>query len=84
MVGVLKIYFNDDYAIPFSRSVVLQNSEFDKYVGTYSGDLPFKVVCKKKDEKLIFEVAGKTLEAETVRTFKKRKITTPNNALQNR
>lgn len=66
--GVLKIYFNDDYAVPFSKSVVLRNSEFDKYVGTYSGDLPFKVVCKKKDEKLIFEVAGKTMEAEPVGT----------------
>jgi len=66
--GVLKIYFKDDYEVPFSKSVVLQNSEFDKYVGTYSGDLPFKVVCKQKDEKLIFEVAGKTMEAEPVGT----------------
>ncbi len=66
--GVLKIYLNYDYAVPFSKSVVLQNSEFDKYVGTYSGDLPFKVVCKKKDEKLTFEVAGKTMEAEPVGT----------------
>lgn len=67
--GVLKICFNDNYTIPFLKPVVLQSREFDEYVGTYSsGDLPFKVVCKKKDEKLIFEVAGKTMEAEPVGT----------------
>ena len=67
--GILKICFNDDYEIPFSKHVVLQNSDFDKYVGTYSsGDLPFKVACKKKGEKLIFEAAGKTMEAEPVST----------------
>jgi len=65
--GILKICFNDDYAIPFSKHVVLKNSDFDKYIGTYSsGDLPFKVVCKAKDEKLIFEVAGKTMETKPV------------------
>jgi D-alanyl-D-alanine carboxypeptidase len=65
--GVLKMCFNDDYAIPFSKPVVLQSSDFDKYVGTYSSnDLPFKVVCKNNDKKLIFEAAGKTMEAEPV------------------
>ncbi len=65
--GVLKICFNDDYTIPFSKRVVLQDSDFDKYVGTYSsGDLPFKVVCKKNDNKLILEAAGKKMEAEPV------------------
>jgi hypothetical protein len=67
--GVIKICFNSDYTIPFSKPVVLQNGDFDKYVGTYSsGNLPFKVICRKTNEKLIFEAAGKTMEAETVNT----------------
>jgi CubicO group peptidase (beta-lactamase class C family) len=67
--GILKICFNDDYTIPFSKRVVPQGSDFDKYVGTYSsGDLPFKVVCKKNDNKLILEAAGKEMEVEPVNT----------------
>lgn len=64
--GILKICFNDDYEIPFSKPVAI---DFQKYIGTYSSnDLPFKVVCKKENEKLIFEAAGKTMGAEPVST----------------
>jgi len=67
--GILKICFNDDYTIPFSKPVVSQSINFDKYVGTYSSsDLPFKVICKNNNEKLIFEAAGKTTEAVPVNT----------------
>ncbi len=67
--GVFKICFNDDYTIPFSKRVVLQSSDFDKYIGTYSsGDLPFKVVCKQKDKELLFEAAGNTMKAQPVNT----------------
>jgi CubicO group peptidase (beta-lactamase class C family) len=64
--GILNICFNDDYEIPFSKPVAI---DFQKYLGTYSSnDLPFKVVCKKQNEKLIFEAAGKTMVAEPVST----------------
>lgn len=64
--GILKICFNDDYEIPFSKPVAI---DFRKYIGTYSSnDLPFKVVCKKENEKLAFEVAGGTMEAVPVKT----------------
>jgi D-alanyl-D-alanine carboxypeptidase len=64
--GILKICFNDDYEIPFSKPVV---EDFQKYIGIYSsGDLPFKVVCKTDNNKLIFEAAGRTMEAEPVST----------------
>ncbi len=64
--GILKICFNDDYEIPFSKPVAI---DFQKYIGTYSSnDLPFKVVCKKENDELIFEAAGKTMEAEPVST----------------
>lgn len=62
--GILKICFNDDYTIPFSKPVVI---DFQKYIGTYSSsNLPFKVVCKEDYNKLIFEAAGRTMEVEPV------------------
>lgn len=65
--GVLKICFKEHYQIPFSEPGVLQSSGFDKYLGTYaSGSLPFKVTCKKKDGILIFEAAGKSMDANPV------------------
>ena len=65
--GVLKVCFRDAYTLPFSSAVVSQRIAFDKYTGTYSsGNLPFKVVCKRKDEKLILEAGGKTMEAVPV------------------
>lgn len=67
MDGIRKICFNDDYTVPFSKPVVLQSNDLDKYAGTYSsGDLPFKVVCKKDNNKLIFDAAGRTMDAEPI------------------
>ena len=67
MDGIRKICFNDDYTIPFTQPVTLQRSDLDKYIGTYSsGDLPFKVICKEDNNKLILEAAGKTMEAVPV------------------
>jgi CubicO group peptidase (beta-lactamase class C family) len=64
--GILKICFNDDYEIPFSKPIAI---DFQKYIGTYSsGDLPFKVICKTDNKKLIFEAAGRTMETEPVST----------------
>lgn len=64
--GILKICFGYDYEIPFSNPVPIN---FQKYTGIYSsGDLPFKVTCKTDDKQLIFEAAGRTMEAEPVNT----------------
>ena len=62
--GILKICFNDNYVIPFSK---LSAIDLSTYIGTYSSnDLPFKVVCNEDNNKLIFEAAGRTMEAEPV------------------
>jgi CubicO group peptidase (beta-lactamase class C family) len=67
MDGILKICFNDFYTIPFSKPIVLQSSDLDKYLGEYSSEnLPFKVVCKKDNDKLLLEAAGKSMEAEPI------------------
>jgi len=65
--GIRKICFSSDYTIPFSKPVVLKDSELDSYAGTYSSaDLPFKVNCSKDNQQLIFSMAGKTMETKPV------------------
>lgn len=65
--GVLKICFNKNYTIPFSTAAVLPATDVDKYTGTYSSrDLPFKVMYKNENGKLILEAAGKVMEVEQV------------------
>jgi CubicO group peptidase (beta-lactamase class C family) len=67
ILGILKICFNNDYTIPFSNSVSLQNDNLEKYIGTYSsGNLPFKVICRKKNGALIFEVGEKSMDVEAM------------------
>ena len=47
----------------------MQNNDLDKYIGEYSsGDLPFKVVCRKENNTLIVEAAGRSMKAEPVTT----------------
>jgi D-alanyl-D-alanine carboxypeptidase len=62
--GILKICFNEDYTIPYAKPVDIN---FQKYVGTYSSaDLPFKVVCRAENNKLVLDAGGKTMEAEPI------------------
>ncbi|OQP64690.1 hypothetical protein A3860_18180 [Niastella vici] len=62
--GIQKICFNENYTIPYSQKPVLNSTGLTKYVGEYSGNLPFKVICKTDNNQLIFDAAGKTMEAE--------------------
>jgi D-alanyl-D-alanine carboxypeptidase len=65
--GILKICFNENYIIPFSQKPVLISDDLNKYTGEYSsGDLPFKVICKKINNRLIIEAAGRSIEVEPV------------------
>jgi D-alanyl-D-alanine carboxypeptidase len=62
--GMLKICFKENYTIPFSQQPVLKSSDLNKYVGEYaSRDLPFKVVCKTDNNRLIIEAGGRSMEA---------------------
>lgn len=64
--GILKICFNKKYTIPFSSALTFQNTNADKFAGTYSGNLPFKVTCKKENNKLIIDAAGRSMDIEPV------------------
>lgn len=65
--GLLKICFNDTYSIPFSNIEEFQGANLEKYLGTYSStDLPFKVVCKQENNKLVVEAAGRSMVTEPV------------------
>lgn len=64
--GILKICFNKTYTIPFSNATTLQTTDIDKYTGTYSGNLPFKMTCKKENNKLTIQAAGKSMDLEPI------------------
>jgi D-alanyl-D-alanine carboxypeptidase len=65
--AVLKICFNEQYTIPFSKPIALKSEDLDKYTGTYSsGQMPLIVTCTKANTKLLLETNGKTLEAEPI------------------
>jgi D-alanyl-D-alanine carboxypeptidase len=65
--GILKICFNENYTIPFSKQTVLKNGDLDQYVGEYaSGDLPFKVTCTTNNNSLIIEAAGRSMQLEPI------------------
>jgi len=64
--GILKICFNKTCTIPFSNATTLQTTDIDKYTGTYSGNLPFKMTCKKENNKLTIQAAGKSMDLEPI------------------
>jgi hypothetical protein len=67
MDGILKISFNENYTIPFSQKIVLGKAGLNKYIGEYSsGDLPFKVICKTENNRLIIEAAGKSMKLDPI------------------
>jgi D-alanyl-D-alanine carboxypeptidase len=61
MEGVLKICFNEQFEIPFSRIIHLSSGELDKYLGKYSS-AQITVNCTKDASKLLLETRGKVFE----------------------
>jgi D-alanyl-D-alanine carboxypeptidase len=59
--GVLKIYFNEPFLIPFKQNSDLKGEELDKYVGKYSSD-QIVVSCTKAGTKLFLETRGAVFE----------------------
>jgi D-alanyl-D-alanine carboxypeptidase len=65
--GILKTCFNEVYTIPFSKPNNLKSNDLDRYSGVYSStDLPFKVICRKHNDTLLLEAAGKSMEAMSI------------------
>jgi CubicO group peptidase (beta-lactamase class C family) len=60
--GILKIAFNQEFTIPFSKNTNLKTEDLDKYLGRYSSG-PIVVNCTKNNTKLLIESKGKTFEA---------------------
>ncbi|RVT71090.1 class A beta-lactamase-related serine hydrolase [Flavobacterium sufflavum] len=60
--GILKICFNQEFTIPFSKNYNLKSEDLDQYLGQYSSG-QIVVNCTKNNTKLLIESKGKTFEA---------------------
>lgn len=63
--GVLKICFNQPYAIPFTNKDQPKSEELDKYLGSYSSG-QIVVNCTKDGSNLLLETRGKTFDVEKI------------------
>jgi len=75
LVGVLSIYFGDDYEIPeFTEAIIVSEDELKKYEGTYSSSkLPIKIKIFVKDGKLFGQGTGQpefSMEAYDLHKFR--------------
>lgn len=66
--AIESICFHENDVLPFASKVDLPDTVLQHYAGTYSsGMLPFDVVCKITDHRLIFEIPGRSMTAEPVK-----------------
>lgn len=74
MIGVLSIYFNQDYKLPNFNTITLKPEDLDKYTGEYSSnDIPIKLTITKKNAVLYGQGSGQPsfpLEATEPDKFK--------------
>ncbi len=61
MIGVLSIYFNQDYKLPTFNTITLKPEELDKFLGEYSSnDIPIKITVTRKDAVLYGQGSGQS------------------------
>jgi D-alanyl-D-alanine carboxypeptidase len=65
--AVLKICFNEQFTLPFTKDSILQSEDLNKYIGKYSSD-QIVVNCIKNGTKLSLETRGKLFELEKIST----------------
>lgn len=59
LIGVLSIYFNEDYKIPSFKTISVKTEELDKYLGVYaSPQLPLKITITKDKATLIAQATN--------------------------
>ena len=63
--GILKIVFNQEFSIPFSKKINLKTEDLNQYLGQYSSG-QIVVNCTKNNTKLLIESKGKTFEVEAI------------------
>jgi len=59
LIGVLSIYFNQEYAIPTFNTLSLKTEDLDKYLGVYSSlQMPVKITITKDNVTLFAQATG--------------------------
>jgi len=74
LIGVLSIYFNQEYSIPTFKTISLKTEDLDKYLGVYSSmQMPLKITITKDNTTLVAQATGQgsfPLEATEIDKFK--------------
>jgi D-alanyl-D-alanine carboxypeptidase len=61
LMGALSIYFNKPFTIPEFKTITLNTTDLDKYIGKYSGtQIPLKVTITKKNATLFAQATGQS------------------------
>jgi CubicO group peptidase (beta-lactamase class C family) len=59
LIGVLSIYFNQEYSIPTFKTISLKTEDLDKYLGDYSSlQMPLKITITKDNTTLFAQATG--------------------------
>lgn len=61
VMGALSIYFNKPFTIPEFKTITLNTTDLDKYIGKYSStQIPLKVTITKKNTTLFAQATGQS------------------------
>lgn len=61
-MGALSVYFNRSFTIPEFKTITLNTTELDKYLGKYSSPTwPLKIAIIKKNTTLFAQVIGQSV-----------------------
>ena len=61
LIGVLSIYFNQDYTFPSFNTISFKAEDLDKYKGVYSSlQIPLKITISKENTSLIAQAHGQS------------------------
>ncbi len=59
LIGVLSIYFNQEYSIPTFKTIAVRTEDLDKYLGLYSSrQMPLKITITKDNTTLFAQATG--------------------------
>ncbi len=61
LIGVLSIYFNQQYSIPTFTTIAVNTGDLDKYPGVYSStQIPLKITITKNNDTLFAQATGQS------------------------
>lgn len=61
MIGVLSLYYGQEYSFPNLKNLVIDDAILQKYIGVYSSkDVPLKITVSKENGQLLAQATGQS------------------------